>query len=220
MSLIFALQALLIRHESYVADAEQERRRMEDKVEELEQAKQILEEKNARTVDENRKLAEQLESLSTACDESELKILSMSELLRSADQELERLTGLAARTEGLQIQLGRLEDEQTALHATLATTKEEQHAVMLRWQKAERTVLSLQDQIDRIERDAREEHERHMEVMNDRNSYMAPANLYRLLSAWKGAELSRLNFAWLLAEREAPLPFLKTRTTATWCHTS
>jgi chromosome segregation ATPase len=164
MSLIFALQALLIRHESYVADAEQDRRRMEDKVEELEQEKQDLKDQNAHMVEENRKLTEQLDSLSTACAESELKILSMSELLRSTDRELERLTGLAARTEGLQIQLGRLEDEQAALHATITTTKEEEHAVILRWQKAERTVISLQDQIDRIEHDAREERERHTEV--------------------------------------------------------
>jgi hypothetical protein len=165
MSLIFALQALLIRHESYVADAEESRHRMEEKVDKLEQEKQDLLEQNARTVDENRKLTDQLETLSTACAESELKILSMGELLRSTDQELERLTGLAARTEGLQIQLGRLEDEQMALHATLTTSKEEEHAVLLRWQKAERMVLSLQDQIDRIERDAREERERHEEVV-------------------------------------------------------
>jgi chromosome segregation ATPase len=163
-SLTFALQALLIRHESYVADAEQERRRMEEKVEQLEIEKRELEEKNAGTIEENHRLLDQLETLNTACAESELKILSMTELLRSTDQELERLTGLAARTEGLQIQLARLEDEQAALHATLATTKEEEHTVLLRWQKAERTILSLQDQIDKIERDAREERERHAEV--------------------------------------------------------
>jgi chromosome segregation ATPase len=193
MSLIFALQALLIRHESYVSDAEQDRRRMEEKVDVLELAKRDLEEKNARTVEENRKLTEQLESLSNACAESELKILSMTELLRSADQELERLTGLAARTEGLQIQLGRLEDEQAALHATITTTKEQEHAVLLRWQKAERTVISLSDQIDRIERDAREERERHAEVILVLISLVIFANTYRLLNAWNDDALSRQN---------------------------
>jgi chromosome segregation ATPase len=204
MSLIFALQALLIRHESYVADAELNRRRMEEKLEELEQERRDLQDHNARMVEENRKLTDQLESLSTACAESELKILSLTELLRSTDQELERLTGLAARTEGLQIQLGRLEDEQASLHSTLATTKEEKHSVMLRWQKAERTVISLQDQIDRIERDAREERERHMEVRNGRIAYVVFANSHRSLSAWRDDALSKQNSAWRLAERVAP----------------
>lgn len=137
---------------------------MEQKMELLEREKRELEGRNSETVEENRKLLYQLESLNTACAESELKVLSMTELMRSTDQELERLNGLAARTENLQIQLGRLEDEQAVLHATLATSKEEEHALLLRWQKAERTILSLQDQLDKIELDAREERERHMEA--------------------------------------------------------
>ncbi|KAF2435956.1 hypothetical protein EJ08DRAFT_296647 [Tothia fuscella] len=165
MSLMFALQALLTRHESYVADAEEDRRRMELKVECLEREKRELEGRNKETVEENRRLLDQLESLNTACAESEMKVLSMTELLRSTDQELERLNGLVARTEGLQLQLARLEDEQASLHATLAITKEEEHAVLLQWQKAERTILSLQDQIDKIEFDAREERERHTELI-------------------------------------------------------
>jgi chromosome segregation ATPase len=218
MSLIFALQALLIRHESYVSDAEQDRRRMEEKVEVLEQEKRDLEDMNAQTVDENRKLTEQLESLSNACAESELKILSLTELLRSADQELERLTGLAARTEGLQIQLGRLEDEQAALHATITTTKEQEHAVLLRWQKAERTVISLQDQIDRIEHDAREERERHMEVMISGSSLVALANSYRSLSAWNDDVPSRQNCEWQLDGHEAPLLCHRTTPVGMLCH--
>jgi chromosome segregation ATPase len=177
MSLIFALQALLIRHESYVADAEQDRRRMEQKVHRLEQEKRDMEARNKENVEENRRLLDQLEALNTACAESEMKVLSLTELLRSTDQELERLNSLAARTEVLQIQFARLEDEQAALHATLATTKEEEHAVLLRWQKAERTILSLQDQIDQIELDAREERERHAEVCKSiESSLIAPAN--------------------------------------------
>lgn len=163
---MFALQALLIRHESYVADAEEDRRRMEEKMARLELEKQELEGRNKQSVEDNRNLLDQLESLNTACAESELKVLSMTELLRSTDQELERLAGLAARTEGLQVQLSRLEDEQALLHATLATSKEDERSLLLRWQKAERTVMNLQDQIEKIEAEARVERERHVEVSN------------------------------------------------------
>jgi hypothetical protein len=62
------------------------------------------------------------------------------------------------------MQLARFEEEQAALHDTLSITREDERTAMLRWQRAERTIADLQDQIDRIERDAREERERHIEV--------------------------------------------------------
>jgi hypothetical protein len=131
----------------------------------LEQEKRSVEERNAHTIEENRKLLDQLESLNTALAESDSRILSLTECLRSAESQIERLTGLAARTDLLNAQLARFEDEQAALQKTLAITKEDERTAILRYQRAERTIASLQDQMDSIERDAREERERHMEVV-------------------------------------------------------
>jgi hypothetical protein len=165
MSLTFILQALLTRHENYVADAERDRARMLECITHLEAEKASLETKNKDAIEENRKLLDQLEALNTAVIESDARILSLTDALRSADQNVERLAGLAARTERLQDQLQRFEQEQERLHATLAITKEDERTAVLRWQKAERTMQDLQDQLDKIEREAREEAERHGEIV-------------------------------------------------------
>lgn len=158
-------QALLYRHESYVADAEQDRKRMLQSLEYLEQEKRSVEERNTQTIEDNRLLLDQLESLNAALAESDSRILSLTECLRSAEAQIDRLTGLAARTDLLNAELARFEDEQAALLKTLAITKEDERTATLRFQRAERTIASLQDQMDSIERDAREERERHIEVV-------------------------------------------------------
>ncbi|KAE9962768.1 hypothetical protein BLS_010026 [Venturia inaequalis] len=158
-------QALLYRHESYVADAENDRRRMLENLEILELEKRSVEERNAHTIEENRKLLDQLESLNAALAESDSRVLSLTECLRSAEAQIERLTGLAARTDLLNAELARFEVEQEALQKTLDITKEDERAAILRFQRAERTIACLQDQMDSIERDAQEERERHIEVV-------------------------------------------------------
>ncbi|TLD14736.1 hypothetical protein E2P81_ATG10031 [Venturia nashicola] len=158
-------QALLYRHESYVADAENDRKRMLETLRILEQEKRGVEERNAHTIEENRRLLDQLESLNAALVESDSRILSLTECLRSAEVQVERLTGLAARTDLLNAELARFEDEQEALQKTLDVTKEDERTAILRFQRAERTIVSLQDQMDSIERDAREERERHVELV-------------------------------------------------------
>src|SRR5690242_13472336 len=77
-SLTFALQALLHRHESYVAEAEENRQRLEASVNALEREKcQVLAE-NARIVEENRSLLEQLEGLNKAVSESDEHVQSLT----------------------------------------------------------------------------------------------------------------------------------------------
>ncbi|EON69433.1 hypothetical protein W97_08693 [Coniosporium apollinis CBS 100218] len=165
MSLTFALQALLVRHESYMADAEQERVRMSATIEQLERDKRELEARNAQTIEENRSLLDQLEYLNNTVSESDDHIKSLTATLRSTQQELQRLTLLESRTRALERQLAELETEQASLHETLAMTTENERSAVMRWRKAERTIAELQDQVDRIEREAREERERHVEAV-------------------------------------------------------
>ena len=159
-SLTFIIQALLARHEAYVSDAEQDRKRILSKMEELEQDKRHLENRNMETVEENRKLLDQLEALNLAVDNSDTQVHSLTEKLHAAEQHLERINGLATRSEGLQRQLSRLEEEEGRLHANLDTTKENERAAVLRWQQAERTIVSLHLQIEQLEHEAKKEHDR------------------------------------------------------------
>ena len=165
MPLTFALQALLLRHEAYVADSERERHQMMDTIERLESEKLALEAKNAQTIKANRDLLDQLEQLNESICGSDAQIQALQDTLRSTEEELQRLSSLAARTQLLEAQLFDLEREQTRLQHNIDTKTVDERTAIQRWQKAERTLGDLQDQIDRIEREAREERERHVEVV-------------------------------------------------------
>ncbi|KAF4628192.1 hypothetical protein G7Y89_g9961 [Cudoniella acicularis] len=164
-SLTFALQALLMRHEQYMQDAERDRLEMNTKIERLENDKRELEDKNARTIEENRALLEQLEGLNTTVADSETHIKSLEATLQSTRQELRRLELLACRTQDLEIQLAALEQEQDVLQRTVTRTEAEERSAIQRWKKAERQLYDLHEQLERIEREAREERERHVEVI-------------------------------------------------------
>ncbi|KAI9855580.1 MAG: hypothetical protein M1813_009719 [Trichoglossum hirsutum] len=158
-------QALLIRHENYMADAERERRSMIDVIDKLEAEKRELEAENMKTVEENRNLLDQLEELNDSVVEADDHVKSLTSTLLSTQTELQRLTVLASRTAQLEAQLALLEEEQAQLQGTLIATKEDERSAVQRWKRAERTLGDLQDQIERIEQEAREERERHIEVV-------------------------------------------------------
>ncbi|KAI4118434.1 MAG: hypothetical protein LQ338_007409 [Usnochroma carphineum] len=166
MSLTFALQSLLARHEAYVLEAEEERRKMAASIDRLESDKKELEAANARTIEENRVLLDQLEGLNTIVSDSEAHILSLNATLRSTRQELDRLNALAARTSQLEAQLSSMETDQTKLHEKLASSEKRERSAVQRRKDAERTISTLQEQVDRIEAEAKDESERHAEVMS------------------------------------------------------
>lgn len=165
MPLTFALQALLVRHEAYVADSERERKHMIANIERLEEEKLQLEAKNAQTIKANRDLLDQLEHLNDAVANSDAHIQALTDTLRSTEAELERLSSLAARTQLLEKQLIDLEREQSQLQSNIDAKLVDERTAIQRWKTAERTIGDLQDQIDRIEKEAREERERHIEVV-------------------------------------------------------
>lgn len=166
MSLTFALQSLLARHEAYVLDAEEERRKMASSIDRLECDKKELEAANARTIEENRTLLDQLEGLNNTVSDSESHIQSLTATLRSTRKDLDRLNVVAARTSDLEAQLSLMETEHSDLHKKLTSTEEGQRSAVQRWKDAERMISVLKEQVDRIEAEARDESERHVEVMS------------------------------------------------------
>ena len=165
MSLTFALQALLERHELNMAEAEEERSKMASSIEKLEMDKRELEIKNVKTIQENRSLLDQLEDLNNTVTSSDAHIQSLTKTLETTRQELHRLTILAARTSKLEEQLLAMETDQSNLQIQLATSEEESRSALQRWKRAERMIEHMKEQVDRIEREAREERERHVEVV-------------------------------------------------------
>src|SRR6516225_6574546 len=95
--LTFSLQALLIRHEAYMADAEKERASMTATIDKLETDKKLLEAENAKFVEENRNLLSQLEELNNTVSDSDARVKSLEATLQATSQELQRLSSLASR---------------------------------------------------------------------------------------------------------------------------
>ncbi|CEL06761.1 hypothetical protein ASPCAL09933 [Aspergillus calidoustus] len=158
-------QALLHRHESYMAEAEEDRRRLFASIDNLEREKRQVQAENARIVEENRSLLEQLDGLNKAVADSDAHAKTLTAALESSEAELRNLTASAARAADLEAQLAHMEAEQSKLQETLLMAQEDSKSSMQRWKKAECTLRDLHDQVDRIEKEAREERERHAELV-------------------------------------------------------
>jgi len=164
-SLTFSLQALLHRHETYMAEAEADRKRLLANVERLEREKRELEDENARILEENRGLVEQLHGLTRAVAESDSTIKTLTTQLESAQIELRKMAMSATRAEELEVQLSMMEAEQMQLQQKLAVSQEGERSAVQRWKKAECMLRDLHEQVDRMEKEAREERERHVEMI-------------------------------------------------------
>lgn len=162
----FSLQALLVRHETYMADAEKQRQAMALQLEELETEKKSLQSRNNTLVQENRGLLDQLEALNNAVSESDVSIAGLQATLQSAQQEVQKLAALAARTENLERELSEFEHEQATWQASLSAKEQAEKTAMRRWHDAERTLAKLKDELERIERESKEERQRHGEVVS------------------------------------------------------
>lgn len=164
-ALTFALQALLARHEAYMESAERDRFEMQSRIEQLETEKRTLEAENARTIQENRALLDQLESFNNSVIDSETQIRSLEATLQSSEQAIRKLQGAEARATAMEDQIADLEAEQESLRNTLVTTEGEARSAMQRWRRAEKGISDLQEKLEKIEREACEERERHAEVL-------------------------------------------------------
>lgn len=148
-----------------MASAENERFEMQSRIEQLETDKKSLEAENARTIQENRALLDQLEALNNTVTDSETHIRSLEATLQSSEQTIRKLEAAEARAAEMENQITNLEVEQASLHNTLVTTETEARSAMHRWRKAERGISDLQEKLEKMEREALEERERHAEVM-------------------------------------------------------
>ncbi|KAF3760887.1 hypothetical protein M406DRAFT_267840 [Cryphonectria parasitica EP155] len=185
-------QALLARHEALMASAETERFEMQSRIDQLETDKKSLEAENARTIQENRALLDQLESLNSSVADSETHIKSLEATLQSTEQSLRKLERAELRANELETQLSVVEAEQAELHNTLVTTQAEARSAMQRWHKAEKGISELQEKLERIEREAREERDRHSDMVERMEKQRAmEKDLYTAAGRLKGAAAAK-----------------------------
>lgn len=158
-------QALLARHEAYMADAERERRGLNDRIERLQMDKHELEVENANKIEENRSLLEQLEALNNTLCDSDVKIKTLESSLLSSQQAVRRLEAAASRAEDAERHLAALEEETDKLLNELRNSKDDTRTHIQRFKEAQRGIMDMQDQLERIEDEARQERERHAETV-------------------------------------------------------
>ncbi|GJN86699.1 hypothetical protein PLIIFM63780_010280 [Purpureocillium lilacinum] len=158
-------QALLVRHEAYMADAERDRIELNTRIHELELAKLDLESINATKIEENRNLLDQLEALNNTVSDSDTRIKSLEASLLSSQQSVRRLEAAAARAADAERHIAVLEDEQNKLHEDLRSSREDARSHAQRFKEAQRGLTDMQDQLERMEKEARQERERHSEVV-------------------------------------------------------
>ena len=188
--LTFALQALLSRHESYIASSEAERTALTAQVLRLESDKCTLERKNADIVRENRELLDHLEALNNTVTDSDAHIASLAATLAEAQYEVKRLAGLATRAEELERQLEEMEVGRMVLEKEAKEKEENERSAVWRWKEAEGRVRSMNEQVERIEREASSERERHAELvarMERRRVVERELELERAAGRLKGA---------------------------------
>ncbi|KAI0019260.1 hypothetical protein F4780DRAFT_771341 [Xylariomycetidae sp. FL0641] len=159
-------QALLARHEAYMAEAERDRKELTSRIEFLEMDNKELEARNARTIEENRDLLDQLEALNTTANDSEGRIKSLEATLLSSQQTIRRLENETARAAALEREIVALEQEQADLQKDLSLSREEARSAVFRWKRAERGINDLSEQLERMEKEAKEEREHHVEMMS------------------------------------------------------
>ncbi|KAI0448973.1 hypothetical protein F5B21DRAFT_76756 [Xylaria acuta] len=158
-------QALLARHESYMADTQRDRVELTARIEQLESDNKELEAMNAKMIEENKDLMGQLEALNTTVTDSEAHVKLLEATLLSSQQTIRRLEAETVRAEALERQIASLEEEQADLQVNLSLSREESRTAVSRWKRAERGINDLQEQLERIEKEAREEREHHVEMM-------------------------------------------------------
>lgn len=163
--LTFALQALLSRHESFVAESQEESARLNNTITRLEIDRTSLQSANEEIVAENRQLLKQLENINASYKTSDDTVKSLETLLRDTELEVRRLNALARRAEELEVRVQHLDLERSALMRKLEDGEVEGRSTLMRWRQSERKVKQLEMEVEKIEWEARLEREKHDEVV-------------------------------------------------------
>lgn len=164
-SLTWSLQALLVRHETYVAEAEQDRVRLDKTIAVLETRTTELEDHNKRLVDDNALLSSKLDQRRVVIAQSDAQIQSLTTILETAQHEISKLSSLAARTEQLEARIVRFESDRAQIQNDLKTSKDNEQMTAALLQDSKKEVDRLQRHIDEAEQTLAEERRRSNDVV-------------------------------------------------------
>lgn len=163
--LTFALQALLNRHESYVSESQLEHERLTTYINDLEKERDSLQSANAKIVEENRELLDQLEFANTSLKDSDSHVKKLEALLRDCEAEVQKLNGASRRAEELELRILDMEKERVMMSCKVEESQEETRGTIQRWKESVLKVRQLEYEIQRIEWEAKQDRQRYEEII-------------------------------------------------------
>ncbi|KAK5033039.1 hypothetical protein LTR13_007004 [Exophiala sideris] len=158
-------QALLNRHESYVSESQLEHDRLTTYINKLEKERDSLQAANAKIVEENRGLLDQLEYANTSIRDSDHHVKRLEALLRDCEVEAQKLNGVTRRAEELELRILDMEKERVILSSKVEDSQEETRGTIQRWKESVLKVRQLEYEIQRIEWEAKQDRQRHEEII-------------------------------------------------------
>ncbi|KAI1609128.1 hypothetical protein EDD37DRAFT_595204 [Exophiala viscosa] len=158
-------QALLNRHESYVSESQLEHDRLTTYINNLEKERDNLQAANAKIVEENRGLLDQLEYANTSIRDSDHHVKRLEALLRDCEAEVQKLNGATRRAEELELRILDLEKERVILSSKVEDSQEETRGTIQRWKESVLKVRQLEYEIQKIEWEAKQDRQRHEEII-------------------------------------------------------
>ena len=163
--LTFALQALLSRHESFVAESQQQHARLDAKIAQLEAERNTLQTANERIVAENKQLLSKLETLNDSFKVNDNTVKTLEALLRDTEIEVRRLNGLARRAEELDARAQEMDKQRVELMRQITDGESESKSTLGRWRESERKVKQLELEVQKIEWEAKMQQNKHTEIV-------------------------------------------------------
>ncbi|RMZ81777.1 hypothetical protein DV738_g1964, partial [Chaetothyriales sp. CBS 135597] len=154
-------QALLSRHECFVAKAREENDRLSATIAELQAKREELQTANERIVAENRELVEQLDAINASYKSSDEAAKNLEQQLRCVELEIGQLAIRARRAEELEACVQDLHLERTTLEGKLHEAEVESRTMLARWRQSERKIKQLESELDKIEWESKLQREKH-----------------------------------------------------------
>lgn len=147
-------QALLVRHQDYVATAENDKAEMRSEILELTERLKLADSESAKISDNNSQLIKQMSIVNDSLFVSEAKVEQLTRTLQDQHSQLTKVNNKATKTEGLESQITMLESAQENLQQECHNAMQEKRLAEARWRKTERMLEKLTVQYEKLEQES------------------------------------------------------------------
>lgn len=147
-------QAILVRHQGYIATAEKEKAERISTINTLKERINLANLDISKSTANNAQLVKQVSVVSESLFVSEAKVEQLTRTLQDQHSQLVKANNSAAKTESLESQISILESTRETLQQECQMAVREKRLAEARWRKTERKLEKLTLQYERLEEEA------------------------------------------------------------------